>query len=82
MPDKTWKQGQAASHVMTCLDSVPKAVPDGLVVVRNAVRPTRRLASRGFRAWLQQPSDELTVCSCGWASELPEHYRVGLAATT
>jgi hypothetical protein len=47
------------------------------VLVHNSVRPTRRLGSRGFRAWLQSPdSVGLEVCGCGWAPELGQHYRV------
>ena len=65
------------------LSKIPAGVPDGRVLVHN-VRPTRRggsrgflpLGSRGFRAWLAEPSDRLAVCGCDWAPELGEHYRV------
>jgi hypothetical protein len=40
---------------VTYLRSVPKAIPPGQVLVHNTVRPTRRLGSRGFRAWLSVP---------------------------
>lgn len=49
-------------------------IPPGQVVVHNAVRPTTRLGSRGFRAWLAAPTDRLVVCECGWAPELRTHY--------
>ena len=37
------------------LDRLPTAVPLNRVLVHNTVRPTRRLGSRGFRAWLSCP---------------------------
>jgi uncharacterized protein (DUF433 family) len=58
------------------LKRIPPTVPPGRVVVHNHVRPTRRLGQRGFRAWLALPSAAVEICSCGWAPELPEHYRV------
>lgn len=63
----------------TYIDRIPAsatAIPPGLVVAHNFVRPTRRLGERGFRAWLALPSDVLAVCDCGWAPELGRHYRV------
>ncbi len=54
----------------------PPDVPAGRVVVHNQVRPTRRLGFHGFRAWLAEPGDKLTACSCDWAPELGTHYRV------
>jgi hypothetical protein len=51
-------------------------IPAGQVVVHNSVRPTRRLGSRGFRAWLASRAASLEPCPCGWAPELGEHYRV------
>lgn len=60
------------------LDRIPAAdaIPSGRVVVHNQVRPTRHLGSRGFRAWLAPPSDQLAPCDCGWAPEIDIHYRV------
>ena len=73
------------------LTGIPhKALPAGHVVVHNHVRPARRLGARGFRAWVAAPDDderiaryardedgyEVERCDCGWAPELPEHYRV------
>ena len=55
---------------------VPESVPSGKFVVHNHVRPTRRLGSRGFRAWLAEPSPRYEVCPCEWAPELGAHYRV------
>ncbi len=60
----------------TYLKRIPPAVPPDRVLVHNNVRPTRPLGQRGFRAWLALPSAALEVCACGWAPELPEHYRV------
>ena len=51
-------------------------VPVSMALVHNHVRPSRRLGTRGFRAWVQEP-DRLTlcVCECGWAPELGQHFR-------
>ncbi len=66
------------------LTVIPAAVPAERVVVHNHVRMSRRrrLGSRGFRAWLDGPSDRYETCSCGWAPELGEHYRVVLGEHT
>ena len=58
------------------LSRVPESVPPGKIVVHSHVRPTRRLGSRGFRAWLAEPSPRYEVCPCEWAPELGAHYRV------
>jgi hypothetical protein len=55
---------------------VPKAVPAGKILVHNRGRPTARLGSRAFRAWLDGPGDRYEPCRCGWAANLPEHYQV------
>ncbi len=62
---------------MEYLFKMPKAIPPGRVLVHNSVRPTRRLGSRGFRAWLASPDlpPGLQPCKCGWAPELGEHYQ-------
>lgn len=67
-----------AHEGITYLFCIPTAieVPAELVVVHNNVQPTRRLGSRGFRAWLQPPHEYLVVCECGWAPETGTHYRV------
>ena len=57
-------------------DALPSEVPAGRVLVHNNVRPARRQATRGFRFWLDDPDPRWEVCQCGWAHELPEHYRV------
>ncbi len=62
--------------LMDYLDRLPQAVPEGRLLVHNNVRPTRRLGSRGFRAWLASDPVGLVPCDCGWASELGPHYRV------
>jgi hypothetical protein len=62
---------------MQYLTKLPRAVPAGRVLVHNNVTPTRRLSSRGFRAWLSEPdTTRLEICQCGWAPELGEHHRV------
>ena|SRR6516164_4120170 len=58
------------------LTKLPATVPTGLVLVHNSVRPAKRLGTRGFRAWLDQPSERYVTCACGWARELGTHYRV------
>jgi hypothetical protein len=74
MPKRTKAKAQADE--VTYLYRIPAAVPDGLVVVHNTVRPVRPLGLNGFRAWLQEPSERLEVCPCGWAPKLPVHHRV------
>ena len=62
------------------LQRLSTTVPSSLVLVHNHVQPTRRLGSRGFRAWLSAPdATHLEVCPCGWAPELGRHYRVSRA---
>ena len=51
------------------LTKLPATVPTGLVLVHNSVRPAKRLGTRGFRAWLDQPSERYVTCACGWARE-------------
>jgi hypothetical protein len=55
---------------------LPGNVPVGYVLVHNIVKPARRQGTRGFRYWLQAPADNLEICPCRWAPELPQHYRV------
>lgn len=61
---------------MRYLTKLPGEIPPGQIVVHNSVRPTRRLNSRGFRAWLDAPADQYVLCDCGWGPELGDHYRV------
>ena len=57
------------------LARLPAEIPPGKVLMHNRVRPTRRLGSRGFRAWLADPDPERQiVCDCVWATELGPHY--------
>jgi hypothetical protein len=58
------------------LKHIAPTVPPGSVVVHNNVKPARQLGSRGFRAWLASSREGLVICECGWAPQLPEHYRV------
>jgi hypothetical protein len=63
------------------LSALPKSVPAGRIVVHNQVRPPGfpniRLGFDGFRAWTEpEDAPERVRCDCGWAPQLPEHYRV------
>lgn len=67
----------AAITGMEYLLKMPDSIPDGRVLVHNRVRPTRRLGSQGFRAWLERPDPaRLELCDCSWAPELGRHHRV------
>jgi hypothetical protein len=55
------------------------ALPAGMCLVHNSVRPQPRLGDKGFRAWTQPLSRDLEVCHCDWAGvDLHGlvHYRV------
>jgi hypothetical protein len=65
-----------AETATTYLDRLPMSVPEGMVLVHNSARPSRRQGERGARYWLQAPNDRLVVCVCAWARELGRHYRV------
>jgi hypothetical protein len=57
--------------------SIPVAVPDGLILVHNDVRPAHPIGRNGFRVWLTTPAKQYIPCDCGWAAEVPGgHYRV------
>ena len=60
--------------MLAYLSELPDVVPDGMILVHNHVKPTRRLGSRGFRAWLSAPDPQLEICGCGWAPELGRHF--------
>jgi hypothetical protein len=65
----------AAQRGIHYLARLPARVPPGSVLVHNNVRPTRRLGSRGFRAWLSPAASARGVrCRCGWAPELGAHF--------
>jgi hypothetical protein len=64
------------SSVMKYLSRLPAAVPPGQILVHNTISSSRRLGSRGFRAWLDKPSETVEPCDCGWLAELGPHYRV------
>jgi len=55
------------------------AVPEGKVLVHNNVAHTERTytGTRGFRAWVQYPADNIVPCDCGYAGR--EHYRMRAA---
>lgn len=61
------------------LAEIPDSVPADFILVHNHVSPRAKLGENGFRAWLHGPSPNLRrheICDCGWAPQLPEHYRV------
>jgi hypothetical protein len=60
------------------LSRMPKTVPEGRIVVHSIVKPTHPEQApgvNGFRCWTQQPDDTVTICRCGWAPHLPQHYK-------
>jgi hypothetical protein len=65
---------------MEYLTRLPQTIPADRALVHNTVRPTRRLGSRGLRAWLHPLDETLEICDCGWAGELGRHYRVAIIA--
>jgi hypothetical protein len=70
-------------HQMRYVETVPKQLPEGRVLVHNHVIPQRQLGMNGFRAWTQPLDDSLVECSCDWAgADLHghRHYRVRAAA--
>jgi hypothetical protein len=60
------------------LKRIPDHIPSGKIVVHNQVYPvSRQCGTRGSRFWLADTGDPLyELCSCDWAPELGEHYRV------
>jgi hypothetical protein len=70
-------ENERAGLVVEYLFTLPAVIPTNRVLVHNNVRPTRRLGSRGFRAWLSPAGyQHLVACDCDWAPELGQHYRV------
>ncbi len=67
-----WKGAKGMEY----LNTIPKAVPAGRVLVHNHIRPTRQINLNGFRIWLAKPKTDYEPCPCGWAPELAKHYRV------
>lgn len=66
---------------MEYITKPPRFLPIGKVLVHNHYRPTSRIGSRGFRAWLDDPDEKkYEVCTCGWAPRLV-HHRVRLTTT-
>ncbi len=61
------------------VDSIPKKLSKGTVLVHSQVRPHTVIGAWGFRAWTQKPDKTLVVCRCKWAGvDLHglTHYRV------
>jgi hypothetical protein len=66
---------ERAQRYLRATPASPADVPEGRVVVHNAVFPTgRRLNENGFRAWLQIPSERVEVVPASghrsWASTI------------
>ena len=69
------KRSRPTKQTLAYLSRLPATIPPDVVLVHNRVRPTRRLGSRGFRAWLSRPdAPRLRVCDCGFAPELGRHF--------
>jgi hypothetical protein len=61
------------------VNTIPKKLPAGEVLVHNHIRPARPLSRNGFRAWTAKPTDGLELCTCkmaGMALHGLKHYRV------
>ena len=64
---------------MKYVDSIPKKLTKGRVLVHNHVTPQSPLGANGFRAWTQKTDKTLVVCRCKWAGVNLHgltHYRV------
>jgi hypothetical protein len=61
------------------VDSIPRKLAKGRVLVHNQIVPQLLIGLNGFRAWTQARTAKLEVCSCKWAGvDLGGlvHYRV------
>jgi hypothetical protein len=78
LPDAPCREaGWAHEHAQ---HGIPLAQRRGITGRTGVVGPTRRLGSRGFRAWLSSPDDDrLQPCGCEWAPELGPHFTTRLA---
>ena len=67
---------------MRYINSIPRKLPEGRVLVHNRVRPARPLGTGGFRAWTQIKDDTIEPCRCNFAghpnAKLHKHYKVKL----
>jgi hypothetical protein len=73
-------QREAATRYYS--NGVPRNVPAGHIIAHGSVAPTRPDQGHGVngfrvwratRTWLAE-NPQLTVCACGWAPHLGEHY--------
>jgi hypothetical protein len=64
---------------MDYLSELPGAVPTGQVLVHNVAFVGQRFGERGFRGWLDTPSEHeepyYELCDCDWAAALGPRYR-------
>lgn len=44
-----------------------KALPEGVVLVHNHIKPQKLIGMNGFRAWTQPLDNNVTLCRCDWA---------------
>jgi hypothetical protein len=65
---------------MRYINSIPRKLPEGRVLVHNRVHPVRPLGRNGFRAWTQIMDDTIEPCRCNFAgypnAKLHKHYKV------
>jgi hypothetical protein len=52
---------------MRYINSIPRKLPEGRVLVHNRARPARPLGTGGFRAWTQILDDTIEPCRCNFA---------------
>jgi hypothetical protein len=76
-PGYTARQARGERHILREFNRIPyqaaEVSADRQSAVHNYVRPTSRLNSRGFRAWLDDPDEKYEECTCGWAPHLVHH---------
>jgi hypothetical protein len=75
----TTRPSAAERYGMQYVSAIPDEVPPGKVLVHNIDAPSPLQPPNGlngFRAWLAAPdASRQQRCDCGWAPELPGHYR-------
>jgi hypothetical protein len=72
---KTWKNSVGMRYV----NSIPRKIADGRVLVHNHIRPQKPIGWNGFRVWTERLTDALEICDCKFAGlDLHGlvHYRV------
>jgi hypothetical protein len=75
MKHKSTRNDLTKGYTPVPMDTVPREIPAGFVLMHNHVQHNTRTRSgtRGFRGWFQPaPWPDFMPCNCGW-SGLP-HY--------